>query len=124
MTITYVLMLNINLLAGVNMKKRQFGKGLKWNYDLCLEEAKKYNNRHTFSKTNRSLYNAALKQGFWVEITSHMEGCTHWDLKSATKVAKKCKNRYDFKNRYRGAYAWLSRNYGLDIVFKNNVDIA
>ena len=33
----------------------------KWNYDTCLEEARKYKSRSEFQKKCRSAYNAALR---------------------------------------------------------------
>ena len=48
------------------------GSIIKWNFDACLEVAKKYTKRWKFGKNNLSCYNSARKNEWLDEICKHM----------------------------------------------------
>jgi len=95
-----------------NLKK----KLLKWDYEACKEEARKYKNRTEMQEKNQSAYNAARRYGWlddFFEMTQTPLG--YWkDLQRCIEASRECENVPDFKNKYKGAYSSARRNGWLD----------
>ena len=81
----------------------------KWNYDTCLEEARKYKSRSEFSKKCRSAYDAARRNG-WLDDCTFEEQRQIWDKKSCLEEAHKYKSRNEFKKKCSGAYNNIIRS--------------
>ena len=85
----------------------------KWNYDTCLEEARKYKSRKEFSRKCGGAYNAALRNG-WLDDCTFEEERRSWDKKSCLEEAHKYKSRGEFCKKCFGAYKAALRNGWLD----------
>ena len=70
------------------------GSGLKWTYDACLEESKKYKSKSEMKKMNQSAYNASV-QNNWINdfFESLKKENGFWDnLDRCKEEASKYKN--------------------------------
>jgi hypothetical protein len=79
---------------------------VKITHQYCRDIAKNYSDRALLTKENIGIYNYARKNNIWEEITSHMKNkeIIRWNNETITKVAKKCKDFYDFIDNYNYAY--------------------
>ena len=91
-----------------------------WNKEKCKLEALKYKTRGQFQYEEAGAYNAAKKNGWFDEITSHIPkftpGPSKWNTLEKVQVAAlKYKTRNEFKKKNKGAYdaarknGWLSK---------------
>lgn len=91
-----------------------------WTYDVCKEEALKYETFDEFSKQNINCLSAIYKNG-WRELLSHLKYIKRangfWDKSNCFEFAKLCKGRKDFSSKYRGAYMSSLNNGWLDEFF-------
>lgn len=84
---------------------------LKWTYELCKNEAKKYKNRYDYQSNSHSSYNSALKNKWLDDI------CSHMIQKRKKRTFEECKSdALKYKNR--GEYAKLDHN-SWDVARKN-----
>ncbi len=94
-------------------------KRIVWNYDLCKEEAKKYNLRNKFKLQTPQAYLVALKNGWLDEICNHMKSKNKiWNEKSIILEAKKYSRISDFTIKAPGAHKAAKRLGILEIVTK------
>jgi hypothetical protein len=49
------------------------GGNIKWNFERCLEEARKYSRKNDFMRNGKGGYNFAKQKGFLEEICKHMK---------------------------------------------------
>lgn len=85
----------------------------KWTYEKCLEEAKKYNSRTDFQKSNGAAYNSALKNNWlqeydWLKPKIHPNG--YWSFEQCLEEAKKYKSYNDFRKNSMSAYISVNKN--------------
>lgn len=45
---------------------------MKWTYEICKNEALKYQTKRDFRTANRNICQAMLKKGWWDEMCKHM----------------------------------------------------
>ena len=76
----------------------------KWNYDTCLEEARKYKLRKEFSKKCVSAYDAARKNGWLDDYTWFKPKLQSWNKESCLEEARKYKSRVEFQRKCSSAY--------------------
>ena len=96
-----------------------------WNYDKCLEEAKKYETRRQFKKESPSAYANALKNK-WIDDYSWLPPKNKGlDYEACYKEAKKYTKLSDFSKNSSNAYKrslkkkWIKDFYWLKRVEKN-----
>jgi len=89
-----------------------------WTKEMCKEEALKYGTKSEFRKNTNGAYNAARKNGWLDEITSHMvelqKPSMYWTKKKCQEEALKYNTRTDFQNGSSSAYQKSMRNGWLD----------
>ncbi len=90
---------------------------IKWNYEACYEEAKKYKTRKKFQKGSSGAYNAALKNKWldnytWFEQIAKPNG--FWNYENCYNEAKKYSSRNEFSKNCNSAYDVALRNKWID----------
>lgn len=84
----------------------------KWTYEICKEEALKFNNKWDLQKNSKGCYNAIHKEK-WLELLSHMpyrkkiknEGYNgKYTINQIVELAKQCKNITEFRIKWSGAH--------------------
>ena len=86
--------------------KGSLGASLKWTYEACLEESKKYKSKNEMKAKNQSAYNSARKNGWINNFFQNKKKCDkYWDdLENILNAAKECVGARDMVRRYGGAY--------------------
>jgi predicted GIY-YIG superfamily endonuclease len=92
------------------------GREVKWNYETCKEEAKKYNNRGEFSKNKPHSYSISLKNG-WLDEFMPKKSKIYWTKERCIEIAKTCKTKMEFRN-HKGCYYSASINKWLEEIYK------
>ena len=92
-------------------------KIMKWTYERCYEEAKKYKTRSEYKKGSASAYSSSCRKSwlndyFWFEKKQKPNG--YWTYENCYKEAKKYKTRSDFNKGSKGAYNVSLKNGWLD----------
>lgn len=90
---------------------------IRWTYEKCLEEAKKYNTKMEFRENSANAYNAACKHKWIKEFVWLMDICkpqNYWTYERCHEEAKKYTCRVDFQRGKRGAYKAALRNGWLE----------
>lgn len=84
----------------------------KWTKELILNEARKYQYRSDFKKSEPNLYKKVISNGWANEAFSHMLHKPSLWLKDACfNAASKCKTRSEYNKKYPGA-SKSARNHG------------
>jgi hypothetical protein len=80
-------------------------KRIKWTYERCEEEAKKYRNKYEMKLTNQSAYNASVRYG-WIDIFfPDSQNTRNWNiLENVLAAAKRSTCARDMVKRFGGAY--------------------
>ena len=103
--------------ASVGENKSSLGSiKLKWTYEKCKEEAKKYNSKEEFKKSNQSAYNSSRKHG-WINnfFESIKKENGYWNnFENCNKIAKECKNRKELFLKNPSCYNACRKNGWLD----------
>lgn len=89
-----------------------------WNYDLCKNEALKYNNKKDFYTNSLSAYKASVKNKWINDVCSHMKNSTI----SIEDCIEKAKNYTEIKNFRKDnnlMYITICKNKWNNIVFKH-----
>ena len=78
-----------------------------WDYEHCLEEAKKYNSRTEFQKENGSCYQICMKNGWlddytWIPKRKKVE--SKWTKDLCFEIGRKFKTKVDFEKNAKGCY--------------------
>ena len=101
------------------------GNQKKWSKELCTFEAKKYDKIVTFMRKSSGAYKAAIKNGWFDEITSHIRRrktingyFNNYDL--CKKAAQQCKSRSDLFLHCWAAYNYSTINNWLDEFYPKN----
>jgi predicted GIY-YIG superfamily endonuclease len=106
--------LNISKAGGIG------SNDIKWIYDKCAIEAKKYITRTEFKINSCGAYYASLKNGWMDEICKHMiekplsKPHKYWNFKNCKEEALKYINKKQFKINNASAYNSALRNGWLD----------
>lgn len=83
----------------------------RWNYDLCKEEALKYNCRKDFMNKSSGGYNFARVNNILDDVCSHMTTYNIiWDYQSCKNEALKYDTRKKFEKGSRGAYNYARKH--------------
>lgn len=85
---------------------------LKWNYEACLNEAKKYTSRGQFADNAPCAYRNAKNNGWLEEYTwfSTPKTVKKWNCKTCYEEAKRYDSKIDFRKNANGAYQIACRN--------------
>ena len=98
-------------------------KIMKWTYDRCYEEVKKYKTKRELYKGNRTVYKLSRKNGWlkdytWLVLKNKPNG--YWNnYKNCLDETKKYKSRSEFKKGCASAYNASRKNGWLDTFFLN-----
>lgn len=98
------------------------GATLKWTYEACKEEAKKYNSKQEMRLNNPSAHRSALRNGWIYEFFEHAKKEDgYWKkIENLQHEASKCKNVKEFALKCGGAYNAARKNGVLDkLQFQN-----
>jgi predicted GIY-YIG superfamily endonuclease len=83
-----------------------------WTYERCKEEVLKYQYKCELYKYSKGCYNM-IYQNKWYELLSHMSNrklrnngvySGKYTLEMIKELAKQCKNKSEFQDRFSGAY--------------------
>lgn len=89
----------------------------KWNYETCLEEAKKYTSYTEFANDHPKAVKTARENGWIEEYTWLIPGKRsngYWNYERCYEEAKKYQYRQDFENKSRVAYCAACKNKWID----------
>lgn len=90
---------------------------LKWTFETCEVEAKKYSSRSEFKKKQVGAYNTAVNNKWLDIIGRHMIRPKHlhkWSYEDCEIEAKKYSYRNDFSKCSKGIYLYAQKNRWLD----------
>ena len=95
-----------------NDASRTYKRQLKWNYETCKEESKKYSSKTEMQKKSGSAYNAALRYGWINDFFDNINKPKgYWDnIERCKEVLNSCNSISDFISNCYGAYAAIIRN--------------
>lgn len=94
---------------------------VKWDYDACYVEAKKYKNRNSFKEGSVSAYDSALKNK-WIDDYTWFEKQFVWTYELCYEEAKKYDRRNDFcKGSTTAYYRSLEHNWIDDFTWLKRV---
>ena len=89
-------------------KTGALGSDVKWTYDACELEAKKYNSRVDYQKNSGSSYDRARKEGWLNNICKHMDylcvPSDYYTEEDIFNIAKKYKTFKEFRTKEDAAY--------------------
>lgn len=87
-----------------------------WNKEKLISEAKKYPTLKELRK-NKSLYSLLFRHKIYEEATAHLKK-KEPILEDALKIARKCKDRKEFREKYNKCYQWVIAHKHLDEINK------
>lgn len=94
------------------------GSIVKWTFELCKAEAKKYKTKLEFRTNSNAAYNKAEKMKWLKEITQHMTELKKpngfWTLEKCIDEAKKSKSYIEFQSNSSSAYGASLKNGWLE----------
>lgn len=93
--------------------KGSLGARVKWTYEVCKEEAKKYKSREEIKKKCQSCYTACKKNGWLHEFFGDLvnKPSNYWDvLENVLEAASHSKNAKDMVKKFGGAYNSARKN--------------
>ena len=92
----------------------------KYTDEIVINEAKKYEYRSDFKKTEPNMYKYIFKNNLFEKAFEHML-CKpkKWNKDKCVEVAKKCKTKSEFQKRYCGAYKSAKIHGWLNEIVKN-----
>lgn len=110
--------------AKTGIGKSSIGGGfIKWNYDRCYNEAKKYKSIVEMQRKSHGAYRNALKFGWLKEYTwfiTYSKPKNYWDYNHCKEEAKKYKSRSELSEKCNGAYRSSRLNKWLDEFYPKN----
>jgi hypothetical protein len=96
------------------------GITVKWNYDMCKQQALKYTSRGAFEENESGCYKAAIRLGIYEEICNHMDYIklpnNALTKEKCSEIAQLYRSRTEFSNSNGGAYNKCLKNGWLDKV--------
>jgi hypothetical protein len=99
------------------------GNSVKWTPEELKRTALKYKTRGDFQKYDSTAYTIAWKKGLLDNLCIHMQpkrgDVPKYTLHACVTMAKKCKYRSEFAERYPGHYAASRSKYDVNIICKN-----
>lgn len=96
----------------------------KWNFEILLSEALKYQHRTDFFKQSLGAYKSAIKQGVLDEICQHMiPKPLNWTKDKVAQEALKYSNRGIFAKNNGGAYNFARKNKLLDEICQHMIPL-
>ena len=85
-----------------------------WTKEMCFKEALKYKTKTEFKNKNNSAYIITSNKGYMKKCSKHMinfsKPMNYWTKEKCLKVAKKCKNKKEFRKKYISAYSAAHKN--------------
>lgn len=95
-------------------QKRGTEKHIKWTYDTCYEEAKKYTSRNEFKHGNSSAYNVARKNKWIDDYNWLIPQLEIWTYEKCREIAEQCHTKAAFKKMNYKAYQSSYHNGWID----------
>ena len=80
---------------------KEVKKRFTWTFELCKEEAKKYNMLSVFKKNSRGAYNRARLNDWLNDICSHMLNKPFKVIKWTKKMCREEALKYETRSQYR-----------------------
>ena len=92
--------------------KGSLGATIRWTYEACKKEAKKYTGKFDMRKGNQSAYWASVKNGWINEFFENKKlPDGYWDiLENVLDAARKSKSSKDMIKKFGGAYNSARKN--------------
>lgn len=86
--------------------KGSLGACLKWDYDACLEESKKYSYKYEMKLGNQPAYASSVKNGWINEFFSNRnKDNNYWDdFSNVLEASMQCVGARDMQKKFGGAY--------------------
>jgi superfamily II DNA or RNA helicase len=91
--------------------------------EICKEDALKYNRRVDWQKGSKSFYNISLKRGWLDECCKHMLTRNSWTFEKCEALAKECKDKKEFRQKYNKAYSASLRLNCIKTLFPAKVKV-
>jgi hypothetical protein len=89
-------------------------KKKSWTYELCREEALKFNTIEEYSKKSNVSYQVVCKNGWNDSILKHLERKQHpksyWTIEKCIDIAKKYDKMYKLEEGHSTAYKVICEN--------------
>ena len=82
---------------------------MKWTYEICKEEALKYNTRKELQLNNPSIY-AKIKGSKWFELYNHMKTKNNWSYEECKTEALKYNTRKELQKNSSTFYSKIKDN--------------
>jgi len=98
--------------AATGKGRGSLGATLKWTYDKCKEESKKYKSKYEMKKKCQSAYSSAVKNKWIDEFFNNLKkDDNYWDVKeNVLEAARNSYNARDMIKRFGGAYNSARKN--------------
>jgi len=98
-------------------KKKQ--RGSKYNYDICLTEALKYDNRKDFKNNCNGMYKFAVKTKILNNICYHMKNKPnkprgYWTYEKCKEISLTCETKEELYKKFGSAYGSMLENKWLN----------
>ena len=87
---------------------------IKWTLETCKADALKYNTRYDWSKTPKSGYHTAQKNGWLEECCAHMRDGIKWTLEACKADALKYSTKSDWCKAPKNGYSSAQKNGWLE----------
>lgn len=89
------------------------GSSVKWTYEKCFDESRKYKSKEGMKKGSPSAYNSSYRNGwlgeFFPTLAKRNDG--YWNnIENCKKAALKCNGMKELLRKYGGAYNSIRRN--------------
>ncbi len=92
-------------------------KRIKWNKEMCAEEALKYNTKTEFNINACGAYHYAYRRGWIKDICGHMKRPKQksiWTKEKINEISKLCNSKSEFKKKYARAYRLAIKNWWVE----------
>ena len=101
--------------------KKIITERVKWTKELVQKEAEKYGNRGEFQKKSSNAYEAARRNGWIDDVTTHMviKRNNNWTYDDIFRIAQNYDRFIDFRNNENGAFLFDKRNGFIDDIISH-----
>ena len=105
----------------IKIKKREGIPYSVYTKEMCIEMALNYKHRSEFTKENKGVYSACMRNGWWEDVTKHMkkkpnrvETYTHEKVR---ELSKGFKHRSEFQKKLPGAFKYVKKHQLMNELF-------
>lgn len=105
----------------IKIKKRKSVSYPVYTKEMCIEMALNYKHRSEFTKENKGMYSACMRNGWWEDVTKHMkkkpnrvETYTHEKVR---ELSKGFIHRSEFQKKLPGAFKYVKKHRLMNELF-------